>query len=170
MPGRLEPEPMPRRDFLGLAGLLAAGAAIGGSLLGMARLPKPRVLPEASSRFRAGSPVEYPPGTTRFLPEQKVRLVATEQGIAAMSLICTHLGCIVGEAPGGGFLCPCHGSRFDAQGNVTGGPAPRPLRWLEVSQAADGALLVDAAKEVAPGSFYQPVGLAAGPTGNGTQA
>ena len=157
MPGRLEPEPMPRRDWLSLAGLWTAGLAVFGSVIGMARLPKPRVSPEASSRFRAGSPLEYPAGAVKILPEQKVRMVATEQGIAAMSLVCTHLGCIVGESPAGGFLCPCHGSRFDEEGKVTGGPAPRPLRWLEVSQAADGALLVDTGREVQPGVFYQPI-------------
>ncbi len=157
MPGRLEPEPMPRRDWLSLAGLWTAGLAVFGSVVGMARLPRPRVTPEASSRFRAGSPLEYPAGTVKILPEQKVRMIATPEGIAAMSLVCTHLGCIVGENPAGGFLCPCHGSRFDAEGKVTGGPAPRPLRWLEVSQAADGTLVVDAAREVKPGAFYRPV-------------
>ena len=54
MSGRLDPEPMPRRDFLGLAGLWAAGTAIFGSIIGMARLPVPNVLPEASQRFRIG--------------------------------------------------------------------------------------------------------------------
>lgn len=156
MPGRLEPDEMPRRDWLGLAGLWTAALAVGGSLVGMARLPKPRVSPEASSRFRAGSPLEYPPGTVKVLPEQKVRMIATEAGVAALSLVCTHLGCVVGEDADGGFLCPCHGSRFDAQGKVLGGPAPRPLRWLEVSQAADGALVVDAAREVPAGDFYPP--------------
>lgn len=157
MPGRLDPEPIPRRDFLGLAGLWTAGLAIAGSIVGMARLPKPRALPESSIRFRVGSPAEFPPGTVRVLPEQKVRIVASEQGVAAMSLVCTHLGCIVGEAATGGFACPCHGSRFDALGNVSGGPAPRPLRWLEVSQAADGALVVNGSREVKAGVFYRPI-------------
>ena len=54
--------------------------------------------------------------------------------------ICTHLGCspipafTPGEASGlgpnwpGGFLCPCHGSRFDLAGRVfIGQPAPTNL-------------------------------------------
>lgn len=153
MPGRLEPEPLPRRDFVNLAGLGAAAVALLGSLLGMMRLPKPRVSPEAASRFRAGKPPEFPPGTVRIFPDQKVRVVSTEQGIAAMSLVCTHLGCVVGETPDG-FLCPCHGSKFNREGKVIGGPAPRGLRWLQVSQAADGALVIDTATEVDPGKFY----------------
>ncbi len=154
MSGRLAPEPVPRRDFLGMAGLVSAGVAIFGSILGMARLPKPRVLPEASSRFRAGHPAEFPPGTVKIIPERNVRILSTEHGIAAMSLICTHLGCVVAETPDG-FQCPCHGSRFDTEGKVKQGPAPRALAWLSVSRAADGALVVDTARETSPNQFFK---------------
>jgi cytochrome b6-f complex iron-sulfur subunit len=154
MSGRLEPKPVPRRDFLGLAGWWSAGIAIFGSILGMARLPKPRVTPEASSLFRVGRPDEFSPGTTKMISEHQVRVIATEQGVAALSLVCTHLGCIVRESEIG-FDCPCHGSKFDEQGNVLAGPAPRPLLWLSVSQAADGVLVVDKSREVDPGTYYQ---------------
>lgn len=155
MTERLESKPLNRRDFLGLTSLCTAGAAIGAFFMDIMRLPKPQVLPEASNWFRVGNPIEYPLGTLRVLAERKVRIVSTSQGIAAMSLICTHLGCIVGETDDG-FLCPCHGSQFDLQGRVVGGPAPRGLRWLEVSQAVDGTLLVNSAKEIDAGVFYQP--------------
>jgi cytochrome b6-f complex iron-sulfur subunit len=111
MSSRLESNPVNRRDWLSLSGIWAASVAIFGSLLGMAQLPKPRVTPEASSRFRAGSKEELPPGTVKLISEQNVRLLSTADGIAAMSLICTHLGCIVQEGAEG-FTCPCHGSRF----------------------------------------------------------
>jgi cytochrome b6-f complex iron-sulfur subunit len=153
MPGRLEPEPIPRRDFLGLAGLWSAIIAIGGSIIGMARLPKPSVLPEASSRFRLGDPEEFPPGTEKIIPGQNVYVISTNQGIAAISMVCTHLGCIVAKVEGG-FACPCHGSKFSGEGKVKGGPAPRPLRWIEVSRAADGTLMADHDREVALGTFY----------------
>ena len=154
MSHRLEPEPLPRRDFLGLAGLWTAGLALLGSVIGMARLPKPSVLPEAGSRFRIGRPEEFPAGTARIVPERNVRIVSDTRGVAAVSLVCTHLGCIVSETARG-FGCPCHGSQFGPEGEVLQGPAPRPLRWLEVSQAADGALVVDSESEVAPGTFYR---------------
>ena len=154
MPGRLEPEAMPRRDFLGIAGLVSAAVAIFGSLVGMARLPKPSVLPEAGARFRIGRPEAFPAGTTKVLPERKVRIVAGPQGVAALSLVCTHLGCIVAETRDG-FACPCHGSKFGPDGRVLGGPAPRPLRWLEVSRSPSGYLVVDASREVEPGTFYR---------------
>ena len=40
---------------------------------------------------------------------------------------CTHLGCVPKEietADNKGWLCACHGSRFDVTGRVTKGPAP----------------------------------------------
>ncbi len=154
MPGRLEPEAVPRRDFLNWAGVGAAAAAIVGSLVGMARLPKPSVLPEASHRFRAGKPAEFPPGTVKIVTEHNVRIMATDEGVAALSLVCTHLGCIVAESPEG-FKCPCHGSRYARDGKVVAGPAPRPLRWLEISQAPDGSLIVDKDREVKPNQFFK---------------
>ncbi len=153
MSGRLEPEPIPRRDFLGLAGLWATGIAILGSLLGMARLAKPSVLPEAARRFRIGQPSEFPVGTKRIIPEQNVMIVSREDGIAALSMVCTHLGCIVSQSKTG-FACPCHGSVFDSDGEVIGGPAPSGLRWLEVARAVDGRLVVDAGRVVDPGTYF----------------
>lgn len=42
--------------------------------------------------------------------------------------LCTHLGCIPGRSGGDGFLCACHGSRFDFAGRVfAGSPAPANL-------------------------------------------
>ncbi len=154
MPNRLEPEPVERRDFLGLAGLWAAGVAVLGSLVGMLRLPKPSVLPETGNRIRIGHPDEFPPGTTRAFPEQQVLVMSGARGIAAISLECTHLGCVVAKTERG-FSCPCHGSAFDADGGVVTGPAPRTLRWLQVAQALDGRLLVDAGREVSPGTYFE---------------
>jgi cytochrome b6-f complex iron-sulfur subunit len=143
-----------RRDVLGLAGLWASGLAVFGSILGMMRLPRPRVLPEPSGKLKIGRPEDLPAGTVRLLAGKGVRLEATEAGIAALSLICTHLGCVVREE-GGQFLCPCHGSRFGPGGELLQGPAPRPLRWLEVSQGPDGSLLVDVTREVPAGTFWK---------------
>jgi Rieske Fe-S protein len=46
---------------------------------------------------------------------------------AALSLTCTHLGCRVERVSSGGFACPCHGSRFAADGSRIAGPARAPL-------------------------------------------
>lgn len=48
--------------------------------------------------------------------------------------VCTHLGCVPGEkkdmAPEikeGGWLCACHGSKYDISGRIISGPAPKNL-------------------------------------------
>ena len=44
--------------------------------------------------------------------------------------ICTHLGCIPLKE-GDGWLCPCHGSRYDSSGRILAGPAPLNLEVPE---------------------------------------
>ena len=152
MPSRLEPEALPRRDFLGLAGLCSAGLAILGSLIGMARLPRPAVLPEQASRFRIGRPDDFPVGIEKVIPGRNIRVISTSEGLAAVSLICTHLGCVAAKIDQG-YSCPCHGSKFGLEGQVLSGPAPRALRWLELGRAPDGSIVVDMQREVPPMSF-----------------
>jgi len=153
MSGRLVPGAVPRRDFLGLAGTWAAAVSIFGSVVGMIRLPKPSVLPEAGSRVPIGRPEEFPSGTSQTMPEHRFLVMSEARGVAAISMVCTHLGCIVAKQEPG-FACPCHGSLFASDGTVRGGPAPRGLRWLQVSQVVDGRLVVDVKREVAPGTFF----------------
>lgn len=67
------------------------------------------------------------------------------EGIYAMSLICTHAGCDISQAgsvSGQGVYCSCHGSSFDAQGKVLGGPAAQPLPHFGVSVDSAGNLTV----------------------------
>lgn len=149
MPERIEDEALSRRDYLGLAGAGSALAAITFSTAGMLRLPKPRVLPDVAGLLRLGKAAEFVPGTVTVLPEHKVCVFASEEGIAVMSLVCTHLGCVVKKTERG-FDCPCHGSKFGPHGELVQGPAPRGLPWWAVSQSPDGTILVDLAKEVSP--------------------
>jgi glycine/D-amino acid oxidase-like deaminating enzyme/nitrite reductase/ring-hydroxylating ferredoxin subunit len=49
-------------------------------------------------------------------------------GLHAVSMRCTHLGCLVRfNAAETSWDCPCHGSRFDVDGGVLEGPAVQPL-------------------------------------------
>ena len=128
--------------FASLFALVASGFAGVRSLI-------PNVLFEPSRRFKAGLPDDYQDGTFTFIEE--VRLFVSRKGNSyrAVSAVCPHLGCTVNlvaaEYP---FLCPCHGSHFDANGTVVDGPSPRGLAWHLVSLSKDGRLVIDLDREV----------------------
>jgi menaquinol-cytochrome c reductase iron-sulfur subunit len=51
-----------------------------------------------------------------------------DRDFVAFGLSCTHLGCPVNWRPEAElFLCPCHGGVYYSNGEVAGGPPPRPL-------------------------------------------
>jgi len=60
----------------------------------------------------------------------------------AMSAICTHRKCKLKAQQDHSFLCPCHGSTFDANGHVTNGPAKRDLPMLPTHTNEQGQLIV----------------------------
>lgn len=56
--------------------------------------------------------------------------------LRAVSATCTHQGCIVGfNNAERTWDCPCHGSRYDVDGGVLGGPAIQPLQPCVVPEA-----------------------------------
>jgi cytochrome b6-f complex iron-sulfur subunit len=150
---KIEDEPNAgRRRMLGWlssVGLFGAAALSAVSNLVFIR---PRATYGAPQRFSIGKPEDYPPGTRLAIETQRVCVVREGNKLAAISTTCTHLGCIIGLSDTG-FACPCHGSRFDQDGNVTGGPAPRPLPWYKVSLAPNGEIEVDKDSEIEPGSY-----------------
>ena len=148
---RLDPDPMPRRDFLGLASLFSTGAALMLALVGTLRLPKAAVLPVAARKFKVALPDTLAPGQAYSPPGRNVAVFRDADGeVFAVSLICTHLGCIVKPSPTG-FDCPCHGSRFHADGSVAREPTPTPLHWVKVS-GVKGQYTVDESVNVPLGT------------------
>jgi cytochrome b6-f complex iron-sulfur subunit len=46
----------------------------------------------------------------------------------AVDAVCTHEGCTITGANADGYVCPCHGSRYNRNGQVLAGPAKASLR------------------------------------------
>ncbi|HVN86888.1 MAG TPA: Rieske 2Fe-2S domain-containing protein [Candidatus Binatia bacterium] len=149
---RLEPEPIRRRDFLGLSALWSAAVALLFGLFGALRLPRAAVVPMASRKFRVTVPDTLTPGEALVPAGRSVAVFRDPDGaVYAISRVCTHLGCLV-KSEADGFHCPCHGSRFAPDGSVVKGPAPKALGWLAVAKASAGTVIVDEGKTVAPGT------------------
>ncbi len=142
-----------RRDFLGLASLGAIILSSVTALAGILRLTKPDVHYEESKVFKIGKPDNFPVGTVKQLEDKQVFIFSDSDGLHAISNVCTHLGCLVAMSASG-FQCPCHGSKYNRDGKVIAGPAPRNLPWLEISQRVDGTLVVDAGKEIKTGTIF----------------
>ncbi len=129
-----------RRRFLMWAGNLGlvgiAGAAVKGSLWFLS----PPVTHPAVSAVDVGAVGDFPAGARTFIPAAKAWLIRDEGGFFAMSAVCPHLGCTLGE-DGADFACPCHGSRFNRTGDVTHGPAISPMRFPAVEVAGERVII-----------------------------
>jgi len=72
--------------------------------------------------------------------EKKIAVIKEGPNVFALSLTCTHLGCMV-NTTSKGFACPCHGSVFNTRGEVIRGPADRPLKRLAVEEDGNDVLI-----------------------------
>ncbi|MEW5734625.1 MAG: Rieske 2Fe-2S domain-containing protein [Thermodesulfobacteriota bacterium] len=69
-------------------------------------------------------------------------LVRNGDTVRTFNATCSHLGCLVKRDPSGnGFLCPCHGGRYDADGRVVSGPPPAALQEHRTT-CADGKVTI----------------------------
>lgn len=156
-----------RRDFLHKLGIGALITAFAGFLFQSVRALIPNVLYEPSQRFKIGQPASLPEGVT-FLEDRRLYIFKEGKTFFAISAACTHLGCTVKytklnqpkqvELANGPatinheFHCPCHGSKFYADGTNYAGPAPRPLHWYKLDVSPDdGQLVADLGQEVEQG-------------------
>ncbi|MBE8157818.1 MAG: ubiquinol-cytochrome c reductase iron-sulfur subunit, partial [Betaproteobacteria bacterium] len=87
-----------------------------------------RMIDEIEKNADAGGLLD-PDSESSLQPEyckNKTRSIKPEYFVAVG--LCTHLGCSPGRENQKGFLCACHGSRFDFAGRVVkGSPAPTNL-------------------------------------------
>jgi Rieske Fe-S protein len=146
-----------RRDFL-IKGLVTAGiAAVGGVLTWIFGS-----VWTAASRFSSAgwvqvSPMDrFAPGTVTPFPEHRVAIIRTTGKIGALSMECTHLGCLVNVADRG-FFCPCHGSEFGPLGQAYSGPATIPLPWYAVAER-EGRLWVNMGEKLTRPTWFEVKG------------
>lgn len=143
-----------RRTFFGVViGLITAGiAGLLGVTIGRYSIA-PALAPANDSEWTdagllddipEGQPVKrsvtitQDSGWGRFNSQRLVWIVRKGSDVTVFSATCPHLGCTINETTNG-FICPCHGSAWNQDGNKLGGPAPRGMDVLE--HRVDGDLL-----------------------------
>jgi Rieske Fe-S protein len=114
--------------------LVAALIAAAGAVFFLGRFFRPL---SRTAEVRLDVPHEPVPADGALVyARSRVALVRDGDRIQALDLTCTHLGCTVTVTPTE-LVCPCHGSRFDRQGQVLEGPAQRPLKKLTLQERED---------------------------------
>jgi menaquinol-cytochrome c reductase iron-sulfur subunit len=156
-----------RRGFV--AGLTAAimgviGAVVGVPLAGYTILPTLRRTPEIwndagpVTGLISGRPRELKvlrtiqDGWLKTTVPKSVWAVKQDSGeVVVFSGLCTHLGCgFRWNSDMQRFQCPCHTAAFALDGQVLGGPPPRPLDRLPAK--VEGGRLLVVYKEFKAGS------------------
>lgn len=139
----LGPAKSGRRSFLQVLLGISVLTGTGGFVAGLVRFLWP---PKDLSGSQAASQRAVVPLSDVSIGEaKKIRYVGkpfivirAEGGVYALSAVCTHLGCLVNwDKDKRELLCPCHGARFDLNGNVLGGPAPKPLQTAPAAISGD---------------------------------
>lgn len=133
-----------RREFVTLAGVALAATALT-SCASLAATPVTPVEGRIRLALRNFPQLARPGGYVKLAPRgaaTPIYVLALDQGYAALSPVCTHLGCLV-DIQGAELVCPCHDSAFDREGRVLRGPAQRPLRRVPAALTAEGDLVID---------------------------
>jgi cytochrome b6-f complex iron-sulfur subunit len=144
------PEPMNRRDFLKIAWAATGALTLAGSGGVALNFFAPKVTAGAfGGVFELGPVTDFPPGSVTPVPNGRFYLVRqADGGFLALYQKCTHLGCAVPWEPElGQFVCPCHASAFEMDGDVINPPAPRPLDRFPVT-IIDGQVSVDTGERI----------------------
>jgi cytochrome b6-f complex iron-sulfur subunit len=125
-----------RRDFLSGAWAAAgAGAAVAGvAAVGRALSGSP----EAARTVELSPELLKKAEDAGGLVHEGLLVRGPAGAPVVLDLTCTHLRCRVAPIEGGGFSCPCHGSRYDAEGRPVSGPAPKALARPRLTPAGPG--------------------------------
>jgi cytochrome b6-f complex iron-sulfur subunit len=146
-----------RRDFFNKVwkglGILAAVEILGVSTAYMFS-GKSKNTSAPKQLLEAGPVDSFAPGSVSAFMGGRFYLARQhEGGFIALSLRCTHLGCsITWEEAKKRFVCPCHSSAFDINGEVLNPPAARALDYYPVL-IENGIVKVDIGTLIERNSF-----------------
>ncbi|MCX6245997.1 MAG: Rieske (2Fe-2S) protein [Bacteroidetes bacterium] len=136
-----------RRDFFGLIwkslGVLV-GIEVLGSITAFFYSAKNKSTTVAKQLLEAGPVSSFGMNSvTAFMGGRFYLARLQDGGFIALSLRCTHLGCAISwEEKRKRFICPCHSSAFDINGEVLNPPAARALDYYPV-MIENGIVKVD---------------------------
>lgn len=104
--------------------------------------------------FDAGNINSFQKNSVTIFRSGRFYLVRLDDGgFLALSLRCTHLGCSINwEEDKKRFICPCHASAFDINGNVQNPPAPTALDYFPVV-IQNGKVMVDIGTKLSRNHF-----------------
>ena len=142
---------------LGVGWAAFGGATAIGFGPALARFMIPNVSEDPDPKVRVGELAKYmdmaPGEVNEDYKPKGIWMIRLADRIAALNIICTHLGCIPNWlANDRKFKCPCHGSGYRQNGINFEGPTPRPLERFFI-QVEDGIVIVDKSRK-----FQQELG------------
>ncbi len=140
----VDKKPISRRRLIAYVWIIAGIIVVGEFIGGIFAFLWPRRRKEKEEKiFVAGKVSDFKVGEVVPFRKEKTFVVRLEGGFLAVSSICTHLHCIVNwNALTKRFECPCHGAKFNKEGEVLEGPPPRPLDINKIEVAA-GNVVID---------------------------
>jgi cytochrome b6-f complex iron-sulfur subunit len=142
-----------RRSFLGVAFFGSLAVFFGQSLVALLNYLRPQSSGGFGGLIYAGKVEEFAVNSVNHIMSGRCYISRQEDGMLAIWQKCTHLGCAVPYVEAEGqFHCPCHGSLFNNVGEVTAGPAPRPLDTFPITIKA-GEVWVDTGKPTQRSSY-----------------
>ncbi len=138
-----------RRKIIGYGWIAATTVIVGELIGGTFAYLWPKVRGERAERLLIPGKVEdFQVGKMAIFRKEKVFINRTDEGLLAMSAICTHLRCVVRwTEPKNIFECPCHGAEFNTVGEVLAGPPPRPLDIYPI-KIAENKIVVETNKAI----------------------
>jgi len=142
----VDKKPISRRRLIGYA-WIGAGAIVVGELIGgtFAFLWPRKKQEKGEKIFIAGKVNDFKVGEVVYFRKEKALVQRLEGGFLALSTVCPHLRCVVTwNEMQKRFECPCHGAKFNRNGEVLEGPPPRPLDLYKL-QIVEEKLVIDTA-------------------------